>query len=605
MQDTVGSYVASLLLQQSQSSTTQDSLSIWYPTDLFLVTASLLDAAGAYAHFDPDPDSDAIRDGFPRFTLSPTIREGLCRLGKKWNSEGKTTIPSEISKKWAAFLEAYRNHPMRPTTKFISPPTWWSACYELFVIADEACEGLGSPNEGQPSLWKTAVHHQKILSRKQSSSQLDDEGFDVSAGSSPTFSVNCNGGFANVFPKTRVSTAGCSHRNFSRNVALLPKTGNVRCHWHLPSEPLADDKEKPIDILIIPYPFEIPALAFRSAQDPKESMHRGDDSKRGGWANFKIIQTWLTEPEKLIDLVAGLARSAKKDVDSLNGVVFPEYSLSFDIFLKLCEELKRVEPCLEFVVAGSSNNCDSRGESNGNHVLTCVWHKLESDSDEELVEASSSDSEASQSKPKRREADRRAILSSRKKHHRWMLTPSQLSDYAITSSLDPRVNWWETHNIGQREMHFFPFRKNSTFTSMICEDLARSDPCHEVLRSIGPNLVFVLLMDGPQLVNRWSARYACSLSDDPGCSVLTLTSFGLIERSNRTQAHKPQRAIAFFSSPFGQTSLYLPNDNAKALLITLTGEEESHRSTIDGRIDNNSRAWRLTSTQPVYEICGT
>ncbi len=38
-------------------------------------------------------------------------------------------------------------------------------------------------------------------------------------------------------------------------------------------------------------------------------------------------------------------------------------------------------------------------------------------------------------------------------------------------------------------------------------------------------------MDGPQLSNRWPARYAAVLAEDPGTSVLTLTSLGMAERS--------------------------------------------------------------------------
>ena len=70
------------------------------------------------------------------------------------------------------------------------------------------------------------------------------------------------------------------------------------------------------------------------------------------------------------------------------------------------------------------------------------------------------------------------------------------------------------------------FRRKSIFSALICEDLARSEPCHSAVRSVGPNLVFVLLMDGPQIASRWSARYATSLADDPGSAVLTLTSRG-------------------------------------------------------------------------------
>jgi hypothetical protein len=41
-------------------------------------------------------------------------------------------------------------------------------------------------------------------------------------------------------------------------------------------------------------------------------------------------------------------------------------------------------------------------------------------------------------------------------------------------------------------------------------------------------MVVALLLDGPQLASRWTARYASMLLDDPGSAVLTLTSYGMV-----------------------------------------------------------------------------
>jgi len=135
---------------------------------------------------------------------------------------------------------------------------------------------------------------------------------------------------------------------------------------------------------------------------------------------------------------------------------------------------------------------------------------------------------------------------------------------------------------------------------MICEDLARSDPCHEVLRAIGPNLVFVLLMDGPQLPVRWSARYATGLSDDPGSSVLTFTSRGLLARSNdvlermtvlERGTRAPNWTIALWKD--AQNSAY-PIEcppNSQAVLLKLRGQR-SYEATLDGRQDDSGFTWR-------------
>jgi hypothetical protein len=60
---------------------------------------------------------------------------------------------------------------------------------------------------------------------------------------------------------------------------------------------------------------------------------------------------------------------------------------------------------------------------------------------------------------------------------------------------------------------------------------ARQDPAADLIRAVGPNILIALLMDGPQLTGRWPARYASVLADDPGTSVLTLTSLGMAQRS--------------------------------------------------------------------------
>jgi hypothetical protein len=80
-----------------------------------------------------------------------------------------------------------------------------------------------------------------------------------------------------------------------------------------------------------------------------------------------------------------------------------------------------------------------------------------------------------------------------------------------------------------------------TWSVLVCEDLARQDPAADLIRAVGPNLLIALLMDGPQLSGRCPARYASVLADDPGTSVLTLTSLGMAERS-RPVMHSGERA---------------------------------------------------------------
>jgi hypothetical protein len=84
--------------------------------------------------------------------------------------------------------------------------------------------------------------------------------------------------------------------------------------------------------------------------------------------------------------------------------------------------------------------------------------------------------------------------------------------------------------------------------SLVCEDLAHNDDIAQLIRSVGPTIVVNVLLDGPQLNSRWTARYASVLADDPGSAVLTLTSYGMVERS-RPAGRDASRVIALEKDP--------------------------------------------------------
>jgi hypothetical protein len=90
----------------------------------------------------------------------------------------------------------------------------------------------------------------------------------------------------------------------------------------------------------------------------------------------------------------------------------------------------------------------------------------------------------------------------------------------------------------RRSIQFLQVGEEITCVSLVCEDLAPDDVA-QVIRSVGPTIVLAGLLDGPQLPSRWGARYASVLADDPGSGVLTLTSFGLTQRSRPAGHARP------------------------------------------------------------------
>jgi hypothetical protein len=118
-------------------------------------------------------------------------------------------------------------------------------------------------------------------------------------------------------------------------------------------------------------------------------------------------------------------------------------------------------------------------------------------------------------------------------------------------------------------------------TTLLCEDLARLEPVADLVRSIGPTIVITLLLDGPQLASRWTARYASVLADDPGSAVVTLTSYGMAQRC-RPPGCEPSRVVALWKDPSGELTEISLEDGADAVLLA-TNVTIGGARTADGR----------------------
>ena len=139
--------------------------------------------------------------------------------------------------------------------------------------------------------------------------------------------------------------------------------------------------------------------------------------------------------------------------------------------------------------------------------------------------------------------------------------------YHLGAAVDPDHLWWEAIAVRKRGLTFVTVSDWLTVCPLVCENLARPDPVTDVIRAVGPTLVVVLLLDGPQLSSRWPARYASVLADDPGCSVLTLTALGMAERS-QPPGCEPSRVIALWKDPRRGLQQILLAPGASAVALT-------------------------------------
>jgi hypothetical protein len=154
-----------------------------------------------------------------------------------------------------------------------------------------------------------------------------------------------------------------------------------------------------------------------------------------------------------------------------------------------------------------------------------------------------------------------------------------------------------------RKLQSVPFRtsgvvtllnQHNTWSVLICEDLARQDPAADLIRAVGPNLLIALLMDGPQLSSRWPARYAAVLAEDPGTSVLTLTSLGMAERSRPILASGERapvsRVIALWRDAIrGEIQIALDPEH-DACVLSLEYDKQTEYCA-DGRTDHGQACY--------------
>jgi hypothetical protein len=314
-----------------------------------------------------------------------------------------------------------------------------------------------------------------------------------------------------------------------------------------------------LNLLLIPWPLRVVPDQFSAAASRLENM--GD-----GFGFFTF--TPRSDPNATVARVAQIYAAAQAMVGTIHGVIFPELALTTAQHKRL-RRLIAVDRG-SFLIAGIAAAAEKHGL--GSNSLTIEFPT----------------------------AAGVVTIGPQHKHHRWQLEASQIQQYGLGAHLSHMKCWWEYIEIKNREINFLAINPWLTVAALICEDLARQDPIADMMRAVGPNLVVCLLMDGPQLKARWSARYATVLADDPGCSVLTLTSLGMSSLCRPFSTPAPLRNVALWKDPKtgGPHEIVLPND-AAAILLTLSAEFDEEW-TADGRSDGGATGYpSLTGIHPV------
>lgn len=342
-----------------------------------------------------------------------------------------------------------------------------------------------------------------------------------------------------VLPKQHTPQSGFNIRSLTHHVALCAAS-EVEPVWV--QMPLGSDQRASYNVLLAPWPLRM------EASDVVPAWRQSRHSREVGYFDYEPRNGSAIAPVK--SWVENLLKKSKKIGQSIDLVIFPECSLTVPQWRAISKITDRYGA---FLIGGVRKRAeeDGYGENSLRLKAPYDWH-------EEVVQD---------------------------KHHRWQVEESQISNYGLGGTLDRKKVWWENIGIKKRKLHFFAVRPELVICPLICEDLARQDPVAELVRSVGPNLVIALLMDGPQIPSRWSARYATVLADDPGSSVLTISSLGMVQLS-KSREHQ-SRVFASWKDAFGSFVPLELGVGESALILNLQFRAQSEFSA-DGRRDGGA-----------------
>lgn len=457
-----------------------------WPPDLFAISGALLKRSGAYLRvFEHDGT---------RGYLDTVVGEGQAWRSKLDALKDFTlpnlrgALPAGVSHSWATVIKS-RDMPLSDIreSRVIA-----EQLIRMALIADEASAGIGVD-------WVQTRRRSAVPSSFLSvSDQIK------YARTHRSFCLDISDDVICVLGKQHTPQRGATFRSLSHHLSLhLPN--DIEARWIGPYQKRStdEDRRRTINLLLLPWPTHVDTADFSEMLSQANVLR----PTLAGYFRFNPKRPESpTRFEQRLRRAIGAARQHAGDIDA---VVFPELALT-DGQYEVAEQLA-LEERLMLV-------CGVRSSGRGKHRdrNLCV-----------LQPAGVLRDTGGRGRAKQQLAESLRLIQF--KHHRWHLDREQIVNYQLGGCLPVSRGCWENIELPRRLLHFVTIDW-MTWSVLICEDLARQDPAADLIRAVGPNLLIALLMDGPQLSGRWASRYASVLAEDPGTSVLTLTSLGMAER---------------------------------------------------------------------------
>jgi hypothetical protein len=501
-----------------------DELLEW-PPDVFALTNVVLARSEAF-RFALSPIEQWPPEGYPDW--GRTVVDGGLSWGA-WVEHRRGPPPELVGQEWTA-LKDRADLPLEDVAQGMDPRVC-VALLTLHALADEACAGLGvalDTSDAVATVYR--ARGRELLVRTGSMARVDPR-------------------LLKVLPKVRTPPTG--RPAFSRYACV--QRPSIAARWHkMPARHRGTDlRSEYATLLLLPWPLEVNASDFC----PVEGGIQRPSRDPFGFFEFAPAQGLD------LDLLDRVLAAARREAGGVDVVCLPESAVEEG-------EIDELEALLHdhgvvSLVAGVRQQSPKPGRAPHN------W--LHMGFNPRLVKGGSLPTEPSPPWFHIRQ----------RKHHRWSLDEAQIYQYHLGGVLHPHVRWWESMEVPRRSIQFVEVAE-LMLAALVCEDLAQNDDVAELIRQVGPTIVFTVLLDGPQLNSRWAARYASVLADDPGSAVMTLTSYGMVQRC-RPRGQEASPVVALWKDPSRGVREIPLDPGAHGVLLTVCTDRATRRCA-DGRI---------------------
>ena len=516
-----------------------DELLDW-PPDAFAFANVILGQSEAF-RFVLSPIEDWPPRGYPGWV---GLVEEAALGWSAWVDGGRAAPPDLVLEVWSVV----RDHADTPLEDVAEgrDQRLCEALLTLHAVADEACAGLGvALDTSDAAACVYRARGRELLVRTGSMARVDPR-------------------LLRVLPKVR--TPPTANPAFSRYACT--QGPGIAARWHkMPTRHRGTDLQSEYaTMLLLPWPLRVRASDFRPIAEP---VHRAAKEPFGF---FEFT------PEEGLDfeLLDGVLRAAREEAGSVDVVCLPESAVDE-------RELDDLETLLhEHGVSNLQTGVRQHARQPGRYPSNWIHLGINPTFEKGTTPG---------------DGERPEWFHIRQdKHHRWSLDDSQIFQYHLGGALHPGIRWWEAMDVPRRTMQFLQVAE-LTLVALVCEDLSKNGHVSELIRSVGPTLVLAGLLDGPQLTSRWAARYASVLADDPGSAVLTLTSYGMVQRS-RPRRRDVSPVVALWKDPSKGIREIPLEAGAQAVLLTVCMDRATRRSA-DGRwpVDNGTACYDVAVHQ--------